>query len=135
MSTVPPPGERDAGLSEPAAPGPARGSDPTVADPDRDPNVYAGPAVRRLARERGIDLRTVGASGRRGRILIEDLERASGDSTDASSAAGSDSLGLAPWPSVDFARYGDVERVPSREFRSLRREPRAQLDPNSARHP
>jgi pyruvate dehydrogenase E2 component (dihydrolipoamide acetyltransferase) len=109
----------DTGPSEPAAPGPARGPDRTIAEPDRDPRVYAGPAVRRLASEGGIDLRTVAGSGRRGRILIEDLERATGDSSDASSAAGHDSLGLAPWPSVDFARYGDVERVPLTRIQKL----------------
>jgi pyruvate dehydrogenase E2 component (dihydrolipoamide acetyltransferase) len=71
-------------------------------------SVYAGPAVRRLARERGIDLRTVTGSGHRGRILVEDL-----DPVQRSGAvAGLDPLGLAPWPSVDFAKYGEIERIP-----------------------
>jgi len=73
--------------------------------------VYAGPAVRRLARERGIDLRTVTGSGRRGRILAEDLDRAPA-APGGELGAGLGSLGLAPWPSVDFAKHGEIERVP-----------------------
>jgi len=74
------------------------------AEPARDwGDVYAGPAVRRQARERGIDLRTVSGSGRRGRITLEDLDRAPVAATGAANGAGGapgagvDSLGLAPW--------------------------------------
>jgi len=79
-------------------------------------SVYAGPAVRRRARERGIDLRTVSGSGRRGRITVEDLDRALAA---PARAAGADSLGLAPWPSVDFARFGEIERVPLTRIQKL----------------
>jgi pyruvate dehydrogenase E2 component (dihydrolipoamide acetyltransferase) len=80
-------------------------------------SVYAGPAVRRRARERGIDLRAVRGSGRRGRITLEDLE-----STTAAPAAGGSGMdlgGLAPWPSVDFAKYGEIERVPLSRIQKL----------------
>jgi pyruvate dehydrogenase E2 component (dihydrolipoamide acetyltransferase) len=79
-------------------------------------SVYAGPAVRRQARERGIDLRAVSGSGRRGRITLEDL-----DSPAATPAAGGgmDLGGLAPWPSVDFAKYGEIERVPLSRIQKL----------------
>jgi pyruvate dehydrogenase E2 component (dihydrolipoamide acetyltransferase) len=106
-------------VGERAAPEPGEQAPPTVAadasaaEPARDwSSVYAGPAVRRRARERGIDLRAVTGSGRRGRITLEDLDRA----PDASSVGGASELnggelGLAPWPSVDFAKFGEVERV------------------------
>jgi pyruvate dehydrogenase E2 component (dihydrolipoamide acetyltransferase) len=45
------------------------------APPPHDVPIYASPAVRRLAREKGIDLTTVQGSGRKGRITKEDLER------------------------------------------------------------
>jgi len=94
------------------APAPEHVPDRAAAEPARDRgSVYAGPAVRRLARERGIDLRTVTGSGRRGRILAEDLDRAPATPV-GGSGAGLGSLGLAPWPNVDFSKYGEIERVP-----------------------
>jgi pyruvate dehydrogenase E2 component (dihydrolipoamide acetyltransferase) len=76
--------------------------------------------VRRLARERGIDLRTVSGSGRRGRIVLEDLDRAPAGASPGSAVTGAgDSLGLAPWPTVDFSRYGEVERVPLTKIQKI----------------
>jgi pyruvate dehydrogenase E2 component (dihydrolipoamide acetyltransferase) len=49
--------------------------EPRAASTDGDGPVYASPAVRRLAREKGVDLSTVQGSGRKGRITKEDLER------------------------------------------------------------
>jgi pyruvate dehydrogenase E2 component (dihydrolipoamide acetyltransferase) len=94
------------------APAPEHVPDRAAAEPARDrSSVYAGPVVRRLARERGIDLRTVTGSGRRGRILAEDLDRTPATPI-GESGAGLGSLGLAPWPNVDFSKYGEIERVP-----------------------
>jgi pyruvate dehydrogenase E2 component (dihydrolipoamide acetyltransferase) len=96
-------------LAPPAAP---------VEEPAGDwSSVYAGPAVRRRARERGIDLRTVAGSGRRGRITLEDLDRPAASA--GASGGGLDSLGLAPWPSVDFAQFGEIERVPLTRIQKL----------------
>jgi pyruvate dehydrogenase E2 component (dihydrolipoamide acetyltransferase) len=80
-------------------------------------SVYAGPAVRRRARERGIDLRTVRGSGRRGRITLEDLQNTA--SAPAAGGSGTDLGGLAPWPSIDFAKYGEIERVPLSRIQKL----------------
>jgi pyruvate dehydrogenase E2 component (dihydrolipoamide acetyltransferase) len=69
--------------------------------------------VRRLARELGVDLAGVAGSGRKGRIVQADVE---GAATGAGAPTGPGPAGalpgLAPWPQVDFAKYGEIERVP-----------------------
>ncbi len=72
--------------------------------------VYAGPGVRRMARELGVDLANVKGSGRKGRILKEDVKSAK-DKPAQDAPAGIPGLDLAPWPKVDFEKYGEVERV------------------------
>jgi pyruvate dehydrogenase E2 component (dihydrolipoamide acetyltransferase) len=77
--------------------------------------AYASPAVRRLARELGVDLSTVQGSGRKGRITKEDVQRAKEAPAAvpaAQPAAGVAGLELAPWPKVNFERFGEVERQP-----------------------
>ena len=76
--------------------------------------VYAGPGVRRMARELGVDLGAVKGSGRKGRILKEDVKAAKdapAKPAQADAPAGIPGLDLAPWPKVDFEKYGEVERV------------------------
>ncbi|HEX4280300.1 MAG TPA: dihydrolipoyllysine-residue acetyltransferase [Solirubrobacteraceae bacterium] len=76
--------------------------------------VYASPAVRRLARELGVDLSSLSGSGRKGRIVADDV-RGAGAATDGvgvAARAGVSGLDLAPWPVVDFERFGETERVP-----------------------
>jgi pyruvate dehydrogenase E2 component (dihydrolipoamide acetyltransferase) len=93
------------------------GAAPSSSDVGDWSSVYAGPAVRRQARERGIDLRAVRGSGRRGRITLEDLQSTA--STPAAGGSGMDLPGLAPWPSIDFAKYGEIERVPLSRIQKL----------------
>jgi pyruvate dehydrogenase E2 component (dihydrolipoamide acetyltransferase) len=77
--------------------------------------VYASPSVRRIARELGVDLHDVVGSGRKGRVIPDDVRSASagagsrggGVPTNGSSSG----LDLAPWPTVDFEKFGPVERV------------------------
>jgi pyruvate dehydrogenase E2 component (dihydrolipoamide acetyltransferase) len=79
--------------------------------------AYAGPAVRKLARELGVDLGKVKGSGDHGRILREDVETsAKGGAAPAkpqaaaTSGGGVGGIDLLPWPKVDFAKFGPVER-------------------------
>jgi pyruvate dehydrogenase E2 component (dihydrolipoamide acetyltransferase) len=75
--------------------------------------AYASPAVRRLARELGVDLSTVTGSGRKGRITKEDVQQAKDAPAAAPAAApGVAGLDLAPWPKVNFEKFGEVERQP-----------------------
>jgi pyruvate dehydrogenase E2 component (dihydrolipoamide acetyltransferase) len=105
--------------SEPApadsAPAPAE-SEPAAEESNGA--VYASPSVRRLARERGIDLHEVHGSGRKGRITREDVEQFSSSpegpapAQAPASPAGSDlGLDLAPERKIDFEKFGPVERV------------------------
>jgi len=78
--------------------------------------VYASPTVRRQARELNIDLSTVRGTGRKGRITKEDVQAAAKVPAPATGTPATDGVGiglnLAPWPKVDFAKYGEIERVP-----------------------
>ncbi len=74
--------------------------------------IYASPSVRRMARERGIDLHEVSGSGRKGRITREDVESAEASPGAPSAPAAADAgLDLAPWPSMNFEKFGPVERA------------------------
>ncbi len=90
--------------------------------------IYASPSARRMARELGVDLRSVTGSGRKGRITKDDVQSlADGKGTAAApgSPAGGGGAGgagmaggggvagldLLPWPQVDFEKFGPVERV------------------------
>jgi len=72
--------------------------------------VFAGPAVRRLARELDLDLNTVKGTGEKGRITREDVKAAlsRGGAAVAPAAGGA----LPAIPAVDFAKFGPVETVP-----------------------
>ncbi|MDQ6804794.1 MAG: dihydrolipoyllysine-residue acetyltransferase [Actinomycetota bacterium] len=74
--------------------------------------VYASPSVRRIARELGADLTAVSGTGRKGRITKEDVERIVASPPATAAPVGAGGLDLAPWPTVDFEKYGPVERGP-----------------------
>jgi len=71
--------------------------------------VYAGPAVRKLAREFGVTLTQVTGTGARGRIQKEDLQQHVAQAM--SQTASGSGAGLPTIPEPDFARFGQVERV------------------------
>jgi pyruvate dehydrogenase E2 component (dihydrolipoamide acetyltransferase) len=94
------------------APAPKPAPPPPEAGPAEKggPGVYAGPAVRKLAREFGIDLGRVSGTGPRGRVLKEDLHRFVQDSLGKRAAAGP-AAGIEPIPEIDFSAFGPVEVV------------------------
>jgi pyruvate dehydrogenase E2 component (dihydrolipoamide acetyltransferase) len=76
--------------------------------------VHASPAIRRFARELGVDLRGVTGSGPHGRVTREDVQgfvkRALAGGGGSAPSAGFN--GLPAWPKLDFAQYGAIERKP-----------------------
>src|SRR5208283_5387203 len=92
-----------------AAPSAASSGAPGPAKPDFS-GVFAGPAVRRLARELDIDLTTIKGTGESGRITREDVRAAIAGG--AAPVAVGGGVGLPAVPPVDFAKFGPVETVP-----------------------
>ena len=100
--TVPPPQQRPPSVA------------PPVIDEEAFRRAHAGPMVRKLARELGVDLGQVRGSGPKSRILPDDVKAfvksvISGAAAPAAVGAG---LSVAPWPKVDFAKFGPVETKP-----------------------
>ncbi|MFY3744574.1 dihydrolipoyllysine-residue acetyltransferase [Anaeromyxobacter sp. Red801] len=107
-----------------AAPAPVPAPPPVPSEGGaQGPVPHASPSVRKLARELGVNLARVEGSGPRGRILQDDVQKfvkASLARIEAGGGGGG-ALDLAPWPKVDFARFGPVERQPLSRIRKLSR--------------
>ncbi len=109
-------GATTSGAATPSAP--AAASPPAAASAGVDETAfalaYAGPAVRKLARELSVNLGHVTGTGDHGRIVRADVEafaRDGGVAAAATPAGGSGGeLNLLAWPKVDFAKFGPVER-------------------------
>ena len=86
---------------------------PVVASGNR---VHAGPAVRQLAREFGVELNAVSASGPHGRILKEDVQLFVKQQLlkvkEAPAAGVTGGSGIPPIPVIDFSKFGEIEEVP-----------------------
>jgi pyruvate dehydrogenase E2 component (dihydrolipoamide acetyltransferase) len=84
---------------------------------------HASPAVRRYARELGVDLTRVSGSGPKGRITREDVQAyvksALATPAKAAPAAGGGGLHLLPWPVVDFSKFGPVEEKPLSRIKKI----------------
>ncbi|ASM52799.1 pyruvate dehydrogenase E2 component (dihydrolipoamide acetyltransferase) [Pseudoalteromonas nigrifaciens] len=85
---------------------------------DNSAYAHASPVVRRLAREFGINLANVKGSGRKNRVVKDDVQNyvknlvkqvESGQLSAGKGNAGGSELGLIPWPKVDFAKFGEIE--------------------------
>ena len=105
-----PPAASDPAQSAAVAPGVQSAGSSGAPPGAQDEAVYAGPAVRKLAREFGVSLAKVAGTGAKGRILKEDLQQyvARALQEPATSAGGG---ALPAIPEQDFARFGNVERV------------------------
>ncbi|MGD9600343.1 MAG: dihydrolipoyllysine-residue acetyltransferase [Gammaproteobacteria bacterium] len=82
-------------------------------------HVYASPAMRRFARELGVDLAEVKGSGRKGRIVKEDVAAHVKAVMQRKSAPAAGSLALTPVPAIDFSRFGAVDTRPLSKIRRL----------------
>ena len=122
-------GEGAAAAAQPnpqPAPASGRGSEAPAHNPTATPALglpHASPSVRKFARELGVPLEEVKGSGLKGRITAEDIQsftksvmagslqtKAQAAKAPASGGGGGSELGLIPWPKVDFAKFGPIER-------------------------
>lgn len=100
-----------------AAPAPAAAkADAKSEFAENDAYVHATPVIRRLAREFGVNLAKVKGTGRKGRILKEDVQAYVKDAVKRAeaapaAAAGGGIPGMLPWPKVDFSKFGEIEEV------------------------
>lgn len=83
------------------------------------PNAHASPSIRRFARELGVDLSRLTGTGRKGRILKEDVQRFVKESLAQPAPAAATGFALPPMPVIDFAQFGDIEMRPLSRIKRL----------------
>ncbi|OAT45624.1 dihydrolipoamide acetyltransferase component of pyruvate dehydrogenase complex [Proteus hauseri ATCC 700826] len=106
-------------VAAPAAstPAPAKAAAPAAKEEfvENDAYVHATPVIRRLAREFGVNLAKVKGTGRKGRILREDVQSYVKElikrAESAPANAGGGLPGMLPWPKIDFSKFGEIEEV------------------------
>ncbi len=90
---------------------------PSAGEKRKSGSVHASPSVRRLAREFGVDLSQVKGTGRKARIVKEDVqafvkyELSRPKATAATATGGGNGLQVVDSPKVDFGKFGEIEKV------------------------
>ncbi|MHC6526327.1 pyruvate dehydrogenase complex dihydrolipoyllysine-residue acetyltransferase [Vibrio proteolyticus] len=129
---APAPAAAPAQAAAPVAPAP-KAEAPAAAAPaatgdfkENDEYAHASPVVRRLAREFGVNLSKVKGSGRKSRILKEDVQNYVKEALKrlesgaaASGKGDGAALGLLPWPKVDFSKFGETEVQPLSRIKKI----------------
>ena len=89
-----------------------------------DAEIYAGPAVRKLARELGVELRDISAGGPRGRVTKEDVQRYVKLLVHkvATASAVTGGSGIPAIPAVDFAKFGEISMLPMTRIDKITRD-------------
>ncbi|HBO21552.1 MAG TPA: pyruvate dehydrogenase complex dihydrolipoyllysine-residue acetyltransferase [Providencia sp.] len=98
----------------PVASAPVKAADSKNDFVENDAYIHATPVIRRLAREFGVNLAKVKGTGRKGRILREDVQAYVKDAVkraESPAAAGGGLPGMLPWPKIDYSKFGEVEEV------------------------
>ncbi|EID7698005.1 TPA: pyruvate dehydrogenase complex dihydrolipoyllysine-residue acetyltransferase [Vibrio parahaemolyticus] len=129
---APAPAAAPAQAAAPAAAPALKAEAPAAAAPaagdfqDNDEYAHASPVVRRLAREFGVNLSKVKGSGRKSRILKEDVQNYVKEALKrlesgaaASGKGDGAALGLLPWPKVDFSKFGETEVQPLSRIKKI----------------
>lgn len=128
------PAEPEAANEEPKPeakpqPAPAK-TEPVIAPIDSRPSptvnidevkfskAYASPGVRKFARELGVDLGSVEGSGRKGRVIRDDV-KGFVKKVMAQGGAAKGGLGVAPMPEIDFSQWGEIETKPLTKINKL----------------
>lgn len=98
------------------APPQAAASAPATSGHESSKKVYAGPAVRKMARELGVDLGQIKGSGAKFRILKEDVQKFVNSRLNAPASQG---VSLSTVPDIDFSQFGEVEEVQRSKLHKL----------------
>jgi pyruvate dehydrogenase E2 component (dihydrolipoamide acetyltransferase) len=106
-----------------AAPVPEQNSNEGTNESTAGADVYAGPAVRLLARELGVDLSQVSGTGPKGRIQKDDVsnfvKKVMQNKDSAAAPAVTGGAGIPPIPAVDFSQFGEIEEVKLSKIQKL----------------
>lgn len=108
------PATAPAGAAEPAA-----AEAPQSTAKPRSSKAHASPAIRKFARELGVDISLVKGSGQKGRILKPDVQAHVKDVMQGTRGHAGGGLALPAAPDIDFSKFGEVETTPLNKIRRL----------------